>query len=94
MTRRVEEIIEALETSNAAMTGAMKRIDELALENVELKQRCVDLRKARDKKIERLVEAEELIKEARTEWLEQNDPGDGTDCVTPYDNWLATRGKR
>jgi hypothetical protein len=25
---------------------------------------------------------------ARDEWLEQNDPQDGTDCVTPYDHYF------
>lgn len=29
--------------------------------------------------------ANNLITQARKEWLEQNDPKDGTDCVTPYD---------
>lgn len=28
------------------------------------------------------------IKKARTNWLVENDSGDGTDCVTPYDYLL------
>lgn len=28
------------------------------------------------------------IDEARLAWLEENDPKDGTDCVTPYDHLL------
>lgn len=28
------------------------------------------------------------IHEARLAWLEENDPLDGTDCVTPYDHLL------
>ena len=32
-----------------------------------------------------LVEAKEVIMQARTAWLEDNDPQDGTDVVTPYD---------
>ena len=34
---------------------------------------------------ERLVS---LIKQARQEWLDHNDPKDGTDVVTPYDEVL------
>ena len=34
---------------------------------------------------ERLVS---LIKQARQEWLDHNDPKDGTDIVTPYDEVL------
>ena len=34
---------------------------------------------------ERLVS---LIKQARQEWLDNNDPKDGTDVVTPYDEVL------
>lgn len=30
----------------------------------------------------------EDIKQWREEWLEENDPKDGTDCVTPYDKYL------
>lgn len=32
--------------------------------------------------------ADRLISQARAEWLEANDPGDGTDVVTPYDVWF------
>lgn len=30
----------------------------------------------------------EDIKQWREEWLEENDPQDGTDCVTPFDKYL------
>lgn len=32
--------------------------------------------------------ATRLIEQARAEWLEANDPQDGTDVVTPYDEWF------
>lgn len=32
-----------------------------------------------------LAEARQVILEARRAWLEDNDPQDGTDVVTPYD---------
>lgn len=31
--------------------------------------------------------ADKLINNARNEWLAENDPKDGTDVVTPYDEW-------
>lgn len=34
-----------------------------------------------------LVIKQDLI-DWRTEWLELNDPQDGTDCVTPFDKYL------
>lgn len=30
----------------------------------------------------------EVVRIARSEWMESNDPKDGTDCVTPYDHYL------
>lgn len=30
------------------------------------------------------------LKEWRQAWLAENDPGDGTDCVTPFDQYLYT----
>jgi hypothetical protein len=30
----------------------------------------------------------------RAEWLDANDPQDGTDCVTPFDKYLYTRPER
>lgn len=35
-----------------------------------------------------LAEAKEVIMQARTAWLYDNDPQDGTDVVTPYDTIL------
>ena len=32
--------------------------------------------------------ANKLIAQAREEWLEANDPKEGTDVVTPYDVWF------
>lgn len=32
--------------------------------------------------------ATKLIKLARDAHLEEHDPKDGTDCVTPYDDWF------
>jgi hypothetical protein len=32
--------------------------------------------------------ANSLIAQAREEWLNDNDPRDGTDVVTPYDVWF------
>lgn len=41
---------------------------------------------------QRAIKAEALLREcalsARAEWLEANDPQDGTDCVTPFDEYL------
>lgn len=31
---------------------------------------------------------EKAVREARDMWLEENDPKDGTDCVTPFDGVL------
>lgn len=33
------------------------------------------------------------IKAWRAEWLDANDPQDGTDCVTPFDKYLYTLGR-
>lgn len=33
------------------------------------------------------INREQVIK-WRQEWLDQNDPSDGTDCVTPFDKYL------
>lgn len=48
-----------------------------------------------DERIElarRVLSAEKLLQElaikARADWLEENDPNDGTDCVSPYDEYL------
>jgi len=41
----------------------------------------------------RVAEAKALLIEARADWLEANDPRDGTDCVTPYDAWLWKAGR-
>ena len=30
----------------------------------------------------------DTVREARRVWLEENDPRDGTDCVTPFDKFL------
>ena len=30
------------------------------------------------------------LKEWRQAWLTENDPGDGTDCITPFDKYLYT----
>jgi hypothetical protein len=37
--------------------------------------------------------ATKLIAQARKEWIEQNDPQDGTDVVTPYDVWFYKERK-
>jgi hypothetical protein len=42
---------------------------------------------------ERLEIASRLIGQARVEWLEANDPNDGTDAVTPYDVWFYRLGR-
>ena len=34
------------------------------------------------------------LKMWREEWLEENDPKDGTDCVTPFDKYLYQEGVR
>lgn len=45
----------------------------------------IDERRITRDRQERLVS---LIKQARQEWLDHNDPKDGTDVVTPYDEVL------
>lgn len=32
----------------------------------------------------------ERVVQWRREWLEENDPCDGTDCVTPFDEYLLS----
>jgi hypothetical protein len=36
----------------------------------------------------RIEEATKLIREQRVQWCNDNDPGDGTDCVSPFDCFL------
>lgn len=49
--------------------------------------RMVSAALARSLHLHKIPLADKLINQARNEWLAENDHKDGTDVVTPYDEW-------
>lgn len=55
--------------------------------NCERKIGVSEVFKGNDEVLDVPVKVSDL-KAWRSEWLEENDPQDGTDCVTPFDKYL------
>ena len=72
-------------------TALQARVAELEKANGHLRNNIRGLKRNIFRKTQRAEAAEALLVQAREEWLEANDPGDGTDCVTPYDRWFHGR---